>query len=113
MPDWLDSLCRAMDKRENFVGGVSRMTEISHKSLERLCRSCRRYLSSTPSEPVNARRLNYAANLPAHSDAKVSWIAHQSGFANLSHFYTRFTRAYKTTPALFRQMRKEGRGRAD
>jgi AraC family cel operon transcriptional repressor len=102
VPMWLDWLYKNMHNRDNFVGGVQRMQEISCKSHEHLCRQFKKYFDKTPTEFINKLRLDYARNLLLFSDEKVVDISYSSGFSNLSHFYHEFKKQYGLSPITYR-----------
>jgi transcriptional regulator GlxA family with amidase domain len=102
-PPWLNEVCRKMSEHRYFSVGVSAMVALSCRSPAHLCRMCRTYLNTTPSDYVNGLRLNFTANILRHSNEKISWIARQAGFKNMSHFYVLFAGTFGKTPAQFRK----------
>ena len=72
-------------------------------SREHLCRSFKKYLGVSPSAYLNAKRLNYAANLLLHSDQKVIDVAYASGFQSLSRFYHAFKKEFGVSPLQYRK----------
>lgn len=54
----------------------------------------------SPARWIMERRLDRAARLLAHAprDVQISWVAHQCGFTNMSHFSRRFRAAHGLTP---------------
>ena len=102
IPYWLAYAYKEMQKTDNFVRGISRMAEISQKSPEHLSRSMKKYYNITPSQYINELRLNYATNLLANSSFKIVDICFESGFANLSTFYSAFYNFHKMTPKEYR-----------
>jgi len=53
----------------------------------------------TPSELLNARRLERARSLVQHSHLPLAEIATVAGFSSQSHFTQRYREAYGLTPA--------------
>ncbi|MHB8579269.1 MAG: AraC family transcriptional regulator [Ignavibacteriaceae bacterium] len=104
IPDWLGWLISEMQKKENFVKGISMMQQLAHKSPEHICRVFKNIYDKTPTEFVNELRLNYAANLLARSDENVLYISMEAGFENLSHFYHLFKKKFKMSPKEFRKI---------
>lgn len=101
--DWLDTLCRAMQQPEHFVGGVERMQQLAGRSPEHLARMFRQHLDMTPTTFVNGLRLDYAAKLLAHSDMAILEVALEAGFENLSHFYHLFQKRFRISPLHYRR----------
>lgn len=106
IPLWLEYAYEKMKKPENFVSGIKRMVEISGKSQEYLSRSIKKHFNITLSEFINELRLNYAVNLITNSNLKITDICYESGFGNISSFYTLFQKSYGMSPQKFRKMRK-------
>ncbi len=104
VPVWLDWLYKEMQKKENFVGGISVMQKIACKSPEHLCREFKKHFNKTPTDFINDIRLNYAKNLLIFSDEKIIDIAFSSGFQNLSHFCHEFKRKFLMPPTSYRKL---------
>lgn len=104
-PRWLRELLEKMEDPANLCGDLDMMAKLSGYTREHVCRSFRRYLGQSPTEYLNAKRLNYAANLLRHTDKKVIDIAYGSGFQSLSRFYHAFRAAFQTSP---REYRRQG-----
>lgn len=104
-PRWLEELCRQLEEPEVFSGDLSALAARSGYTKEHLCRSFRKYLGMSPTAYLNAKRLNYAANLLLHTDRKVIDIAYASGFQSLSRFYHAFKGRYLVSPVEYREGR--------
>ena len=102
MPLWLEETAERMKRKENFTVGIQRMTEISGKTQEHLARSVKKYYGVTLSEFINELRINYAVNLILNTNLKMTDICYESGFGNISNFYTNFKRIYNMSPKEFR-----------
>ena len=87
-----------MSERDNYVGGLRKMITLSNYSQEHLTRAFRRYLDITPTQFINEKRMNYAAELLKSSDHEVLDICIMCGCNNLSHFYHLFKKYYKCSP---------------
>ena len=94
LPLWLEETVEKMKRKENFTIGIQRMTEISGKTQEHLARSVKKYYGVTLSEFINELRINYAVNLILNTNLKMTDICYESGFGNISNFYTNFKRIY-------------------
>ena len=101
-PLWLETIKQEMEKKENFVIGITRMHELSGKSAEHLSRVFKKYYNLTPTEFILNLRLNYAANLLGNSDENISGVSMEAGFDNLSHFYHLFKKHFQFSPKQFR-----------
>lgn len=102
LPLWLAELCSQISVRDNFLGGLDKLFELSPVSREHLSRSFQKYLGTTPTRYINRLRLNYAANQLANTNRRIIDICYDSGFGNLSHFYQCFESQYGTTPKDYR-----------
>jgi AraC family cel operon transcriptional repressor len=103
VPGWLEELADEMRNKDNFTQGLTRLYELSGKSPEHLTRMVKKHFGKTPTEWINEMRLQYAANLLAHTDETIVTISLEAGFENLSHFYHRFRDRFQSTPARFRK----------
>lgn len=103
IPLWLLDTCSAMNKVSNFYEGLSRMTELSGKTKEHLCRSVKKYYGITAADFINDLRLTYIANRLLNSDHNIIDICYESGFSNLGWMYTLFKKKYGCSPAAFRK----------
>lgn len=90
IPIWLIHLTDMMRLRENFTAGITQMTELSGKSREHIARSIKKYYGISASEYINEFKTNYAANMLLHTNLNCIDICFESGFQNLSWFYTCF-----------------------
>lgn len=101
IPAWLISLVQQMDQAENFVPGLSRLIELANMSQEHLTREFRKHLNITPTEFINAKRMNLAIKLLLESGLEIIDICHECGFNSLSHFYRIFSKQYECSPKKF------------
>ncbi len=101
-PLWLELLICDIDDPEHLSWELDDMARRCGKTREHICRSFKKHLGVTPTAYINARRLNYAANLLLHSDLKVIDIAYSSGFRSADRFYHAFKEAYLVPPLEYR-----------
>lgn len=101
IPEKFRALIDAMSERENFIFGLERLNELSGLSQEHMTREFRKYLGMTPTEFINLRRMNYAAELLLQSDHDIADVCYMCGFNNLSHFYHVFKGIYGCPPKQF------------
>ena len=103
VPLWLEETMDKMKKKENFTMGIQRMTEISGKTQEHLARCVKKHYGVTLSRFVNELRINYAVNLMLNTNLSITDICYESGFGNISNFYTNFRDIYNMSPKEFRK----------
>jgi AraC family cel operon transcriptional repressor len=101
-PDWLTAACRAIQKRENFSGGVEQFLRLCGRSREHAARSVRQHLGTTPTDYVNRIRIAYAQRQLEMGDQGILDIALDCGIENLSHFYSLFRAQTGVTPRAYR-----------
>ncbi|MDT8715682.1 AraC family transcriptional regulator [Clostridium sp. 19966] len=103
MPEWMETLLINMQKSENFILGITRLYELSGKSIGHVNRVFRKVLACTPVEYINDLKLKHAKHLLLTTNMDVTYIALESGFENLSHFYHMFKRKYNVSPLNLRR----------
>lgn len=102
-PPWLRALCERLQQPEGFLERVQALPKLAHKSAEHLARSFRKYLDTTPTDYLNARRLDHAAYLLASGDEKLLAIAYDCGFEQPGYFYRLFRKRFGVTPRAYRR----------
>lgn len=107
-PHWLNELVEKMEEPELFTANLEELARLGGCTKEHLCRSFRKYLGVPPASYLNAKRLNYAANLLLHSDQKVIDIAYASGFQSLSRFYHAFKKEFGMSALEYRETGRSG-----
>lgn len=103
IPYWLVLLRREMKKKPNFTRGISAISQLCGKSREHVSRSMKRYYGVTVSEFVNDLRLNFVANMLAHSDTAIIDIVFESGFNNVSWASKCFKEKYGISMSEYRK----------
>jgi AraC family transcriptional regulator, dual regulator of chb operon len=103
MPDWLQRACEAVQQSEVFQEAAAGMVRVAGRSHEHVARSLRTALGCTPSDYVNAVRMEYAARELRITTRPIAEIALDCGIGNLSHFYILFRRAHHETPLAYRR----------
>lgn len=98
LPDWLNQALRRFDAEASMSDGVESLFRLAGRSPEHVARTMRRHLGSTPTEWVNARRLDHAARLTESTMLPIIEIAAECGFENLGHFHRLFRARHGTTP---------------
>ena len=102
-PSWLVRTVSLMERKENFSLGIDAMVNISGKSREHIARCIKKHYGVTATEFVNGIRVNYAANLLAHTNTPVLEICFECGFGSVSSFYTVFKEKYGVSPMKIRK----------
>lgn len=103
IPEWLENTVEQMRKKENFSIGVSRMVEISGKSIEHLSRSMSKYYGSSPTKYINTLRIDYMSSMLAYSSLPIIDIWLDAGFESAAYAYKLFKERYGTTPQRYRK----------
>ncbi len=98
IPPWLRHALAGLTPA-GLERGVPALVAACDKSAEHVARECRRCFGKTPTELVNALRLDHAARLLLETEASVVNLALACGFSNLSHFYRLFRDRHGVTPA--------------
>ena len=101
-PLWLKNAYELMKLPKNFIVGLSRFFELCEKTREHSSRLLSAFYKITPSEYINGLRIEYAAGLLRNSNLSAEEICYQSGFKNLSYFYTCFRSKFGVTPNKYR-----------
>lgn len=101
-PSWLLQALDGLSDIKNLEAGMDYLTAQTNRTPEHICRSFRKYMNMSPMTYINAKRLNYAANLLHHSDKDIIDIAYESGFQSLSHFYHLFKKEYQSSPLKYK-----------
>ncbi|HTL53050.1 MAG TPA: AraC family transcriptional regulator [Planctomycetota bacterium] len=102
LPVWLEELCALLQDPQFFLRPVAEIPALARKSPEHLARSFRRYLRVTPTDYLNARRLDCAARLLSTTEKKILTIAYECGFDQPGYFYRLFHRRFGRTPRQYR-----------
>lgn len=101
-PKWLNTLLEGLDDIQNLRQGLDYILSSSEKTQSHICRTFVKYLDMTPTSYINQKRLNYAANLLAHSDKEIIDIAFEIGFNSVGNFYNLFKKQYGIAPLKYR-----------
>ena len=109
VPEWFESLCTAMRKKENFVVGIERLQALAGRTPGHICKAFQKYLRKTPTAFINELRINHAAWLLADTNTDIFEIAQELNFQSLSRFYALFRATYGTPPAAYRRLHMANR----
>ncbi len=101
-PKWFNNLVEGLDDIQNLQNGLDYILSVSGRTQSHICRTFVKYLDMTPTNYINYKRLNYAANLLAHSDKEIIDIVYETGFNSVGNFYNLFKKQYGITPLKYR-----------
>ncbi|MFM8763318.1 MAG: helix-turn-helix transcriptional regulator [Spartobacteria bacterium] len=102
VPDWLNAACLGIKKTEHLPQGLESFYRLAGRSPDHVARACRTHLGISPTEIVNAARLEHAAARLSGSDDTILAIADDCGLPNIAHFYKLFAARFGTTPRQYR-----------
>lgn len=102
IPTWLAQAIDGLSDINNLEAGMDYLVSSAKRTPEHICRSFRKHLNMSPTSYINAKRLNYAANLLKHSDKEILDIAYECGFHSPSHFYHLFKKEYQLSPLKYK-----------
>ncbi len=106
IPMWLKNAHDAMMLKENYIIGMKRFVELSCVSHSHLCRSFASAYGCSPTKFIQTQRLHAACEMLRNSDDKISTLAQNCGFENLSFFNRLFVRTYEITPKEYRRLNR-------
>lgn len=97
-PRWLT----VATNTETLRAGVDAFVDACQRSPEHVARTCKTVLGKTPTQLVNAARLDHAARLLEETELSVLNVCYESGFNNVGHFHACFRQRFTLTPAAYR-----------
>lgn len=102
-PDWLATACRAAHDPAVFRDGAAGFVRAAGRSHPHVTRSAQHYLGQTPTDYVNAIRMDHAAHMLTGTAEPLSEIAATIGLPNMSHFHRLFRTHHGMTPKAYRR----------
>jgi AraC family cel operon transcriptional repressor len=102
VPDWLEQASRALALPEHFSGGTAAFARLAGRSPSHVARAAVRWLGCTPTDLVNAARMDYSARQLMETNRPILDIALDCGLNNLSHFYALFRQRFGVSPRRYR-----------
>jgi len=105
-PDWLIAACTAGQTEAVFREGAAGFVAATGRAHPHVSRTMRRFMGQTPSEYINAQRMDYAARRLTGSPDPIAEIATDCGLPNLSHFHKVFLDHHGETPQRYRRARQ-------
>ncbi|WP_417268827.1 helix-turn-helix domain-containing protein [Celeribacter sp.] len=108
VPAWLKTALIAADDPDTFQDGAAGLVAATGKSHAHVSRSMQKYFAMTPSDYINARRMDHAARLLAGTPDSLTEIAESLGISNMSHFHRLFRAQFNMTPRRYREKNQKG-----
>jgi len=102
-PAWLTEACLAAQDPAVFREGAAGFVRLTGRAHPHVSRTARRYLGQSPSEFINALRMDFAARRLSGTEDPLPEIAAECGIPNLSHFHKLFRAHHGETPHQFRK----------
>ena len=102
VPEWLEGARRAMVGPEQFAGGTVALARLAGRSPSHVARAAVRWYGQTPTELVNAARMDFSARQLSETGRPIVEIALDCGLHNLSHFYALFRNRFGVSPRRYR-----------
>ena len=102
MPAFTEA-CRAAQDPAVFRQGAAGFVRLTGRAHPHVSRTARRYLGQSPSEFINALRMDFAARRLSGTEDPLPEIAADCGIPNLSHFHKLFRAHHGETPHQFRK----------
>ncbi len=102
VPEWLERARRAMAGPEQFAGGTVALAQLAGRSPSHVARAAVRWYGQTPTELVNAARMEFSARQLGETSRPIVEIALDCGLNNLSHFYALFRKRFGVSPRRYR-----------
>lgn len=105
-PDWMVRALQALETEAGLRAGWPLLLRSAHVSSGHLCREWEKAFGQTPTQWINARRLENAAQLLLQSNLAIEEIGRRCGFDNPTYFYRLFGRKFGLTPRAYRMARR-------
>lgn len=102
VPEWLVRAQREIGRPENFAGGTPAFARLAGRSPSHVARAAVKCLGKTPTEIVNAARIEHSAHQLAETTKPIMDIMLDCGLTNLSHFYALFRKRFGVSPRRYR-----------
>ena len=82
---------------------IPELASLTHMSVSSFKREFNRVFSTSPAAYIMNKKLERAAELLSISDSRLSDVAFDCGFKNLSHFSKAFKKRFGVTPSLYKK----------
>jgi AraC family cel operon transcriptional repressor len=101
-PEWMLRSLRVLESEDGLRGGWPLLLNVAHVSPGHFCREWKKAFNATPTEWINARRLEMGAHLLLQSNLPIKEISARCGFENTTYFYRLFSQKYGVAPKAYR-----------
>jgi len=101
-PEWLEHARREIATPAHFAGGTVALAKLAGRSPSHVARAAVRWYGQTPTELVNAARMEFSARQLSDTARPIVEIAYDCGLHNLSHFYALFRKRFGVSPRRYR-----------
>lgn len=105
--EWIQKLFNYVQHNYQKPFSLKELAAATNMSEGYLCRSMKKLFHQTPMNLVNEYRLAQAVLLLEQTDQKISYIAEETGFANINRFTQEFKKCKGCTPREYRQNMKQ------
>lgn len=102
VPEWLVQARKQIAQPEHFAGGTPALARLAGRSASHVARATLRWWQQTPTEIVNAARMDFSARRLAETSDPILEISFDCGLTNLSHFYALFRKRFGVSPRRYR-----------
>ncbi|MEM7565595.1 MAG: AraC family transcriptional regulator [Pseudomonadota bacterium] len=106
-PGWLADACAFSRRPDGLRAGVTGLVRKAGRSREHVSRAMRTHLGLSPTDYVNAARMEHAAYLLRETDLPILTVAEACGIEAISHFYRLFQSHHGQTPRRYRSRRPD------
>lgn len=103
LPEWLACALPELDRSDHLREGLSAVYRVCGRSPEHVSRSFRKHLGQTPSQWLNAARIQLAKRLLETTSLSVLEVSMECGFESPSYFHKLFAQLAGGTPLAHRQ----------
>lgn len=106
LPETLERAVTYADLHLAELHSVGALADHLAISQEHLTRLFKRHVGMSPRRWLEARRIESACHLLAHSNARIEDVAGRAGYCDLPPFHRAFRRVVGMTPIAYRRMRR-------
>lgn len=105
-PFWMESALRAMQSEAALCAGFAQLQRGARVSPSHLAREWKRVWGVSPTQWINARRLERAVTLLLTTELPIGEIGARCGFESSPYFTRRFREKFGQSPRAFRDARR-------
>lgn len=108
IPHWLANALARVQDPEVFRQGAIGLVNASGKAHAHVARTMQLHLKQTPSDHINALRMDHVARKLKATSVSLPDIAAEIGISNMSHFHRLFRARFDMTPRQYRTKHQKG-----